>query len=73
MFCQLHSYIATEPPIHFGRTPDNQCQEEVGVLNCASCDPFEEQTLDLRGGNATIVANIGPTGNERGYTAIAGT
>ena len=62
-------YLAMEAPVHLGRSPADECSTQ---LNCPDCPPFTEKVMDVSGGNATFIVNIGPTGSERGYMAIAG-
>jgi len=65
----LFTRAAGDPPIHLGRTPQDQC---TGIqLTCRGCQPFVNEQIVARNG-ATFLAQIGPSGNERGYMAITG-
>lgn len=59
---------ADDPPLHLGRESEQDC---AGGLRCPNCPPFQETVMDATGRNETFVANVGPTGNQRGYMAIA--
>ncbi|XP_064399010.1 mucin-2-like isoform X2 [Halichondria panicea] len=60
---------ATDPPIHFGRTPQNQCRREVQCQQCS--ESFEAAVFEALE-NTTFSVTIGPSGADRGYEAIAG-
>ena len=60
---------ASDAPIHFGRTPQDEC---TGVkLQCEQCAPFPSSRFEALE-DTTFVAVIGPAANPRGYTAITG-
>jgi hypothetical protein len=56
-----------DAPLHLGRQPSENCKPLV----CSSCDAYETQTL-VADDNATFVARIGPSGDQRGYMGITG-
>ena len=58
-----------DSPIHLGRTPQNQCSS--AQLVCGGCQPFRNERIIARD-DATFLAQIGPSGNERGYMGITG-
>ena len=60
---------AGDPPIQLGRTPQDQCSGTQ--LVCRGCQPFVNERITARV-NATFLAQIGPSGNERGYMSITG-
>ena len=65
----LFTRAAGDPPIHLGRAPQDQC---TGIqLACRACQPFVNERIVARN-DATFLAQIGPSGNERGYMAITG-
>ena len=61
--------IGGDPPIHLGRTPDNECDGQQ--LLCTQCEPFRSVQMIARE-NTTFEAVIGPAANPRGYTGITG-
>ena len=61
--------IDGDPPIHLGRTPDNECDGQQ--LTCTQCEPFRSVQMIARE-NTTFEAVIGPAANPRGYTGITG-
>ena len=61
--------IGGDPPIHLGRTPDNECDGQQ--LVCDQCEPFRSVQMIARE-NTTFEAVIGPAANPRGYTGITG-
>jgi hypothetical protein len=54
-------------PLHLGRQPSKNCPPLV----CPRCKPYETQTL-VAPSDATFVARISPSGNQRGYMGITG-
>ena len=58
-----------DSPIHLGRTPQDQCSGSQ--LVCGGCQPFRNERIIARD-DATFLAQIGPSGNERGYMGITG-
>jgi hypothetical protein len=56
-----------DAPLHLGRQPSKDCESLV----CSSCDAYETQTL-VAPSDATFVAHIGPSGDQRGYMGITG-
>ena len=65
----LNVSTAGDPPIQLGRTPQDQCSGTQ--LVCRGCQPFLNERIIARD-NATFLAQIGPSGNERGYMSITG-
>lgn len=60
---------ASDPSLHLGRTPMDECGDTT--LTCVSCPAYEGQRIVARS-NTTFRAVIGPSGNERGYPSITG-
>ncbi len=60
---------AGDPPFHFGRTPVDNCREDVRCRR--TCSPFSSTRITALE-DTTFVARIGPAGLERGYTGITG-
>ncbi|XP_064398268.1 protein Skeletor, isoforms B/C-like isoform X4 [Halichondria panicea] len=60
---------ATDSPLHLGRTPLDSCG--TTPISCTTCSPYVGQRIIARD-NTTFRAVIGPSGNNRGYTSIAG-
>ena len=56
-------------PLHFGRTPSNDCPSEP--LVCNECGPFEGATI-VALDDTHFTAQIGNPGQERGYLGITG-
>ncbi len=63
-------YAASDPPIHFGRTPVNMCPREVQCRQQCS-EPFEAAVIEALESTIFFVS-IGASGADRGYEAIAG-
>ena len=60
---------ASDPPIHFGRKPRNECGAPV---QCGQCtETFEAAVIEALD-DATFNVVIGPSGADRGYEAITG-
>ncbi|XP_064398528.1 protein Skeletor, isoforms B/C-like [Halichondria panicea] len=60
---------ASDPPIHFGRTPVNMCPREVQCRQCS--EPFEAAVIEALE-DTIFSVSIGPSGADRGYEAITG-
>ena len=58
---------AGDPPLHLGRASSSDCVP----LQCSSCDPYQNQRIEAPS-NTTFVAQIGPSGDQRGYMGITG-
>ena len=61
----------TDAPIHFGRTPRDDC---AGIQpDCRrNCPSFRNERI-IADENVPLQVRIGPSGNERGYMGITGT
>ena len=66
----LCPFTDNDPPVHFGRSPVNNCPQAVRCRK--SCDPFTAKRI-VALQDETFVARIGPSGGERGYSGITGT
>ncbi len=68
-FIHFKRATADDPPVHFGRTPADECSSEP--LNCNECNAFSSKSI-VALDDETFVAQIGPPAGDRGYMGITG-
>ena len=66
LFCCVN--LANTLPIHLGRQPEDECTSSI---SCSSCPVFEDILVSFPD-DATLRVNIGPSGQDTGYTGITG-
>ena len=67
VLCDIHIIIGDDAPLHLGRASSKSCTP----LSCFTCPPYQNQRITANS-NATFIARIGPSGDQRGYMAITG-
>ena len=59
------------PPIRLGRLPVDECLVPLSCGISEECEPFPNTIIEAFE-DTTFIVSIGPSGLERGYTAITG-